>query len=146
MKSSSFLVAALLFALCSSAQQIKQTQAPGFVVDAFKAKFPKTTDVEWRKKGSAYEVMFDTGFGTGNQVLMDSTGKILSHIQSVASTDLPAPVSSAVTKQFPDFRVGESEKRNISGKITYKINLKGKVEEWDVIFSEDGTLLEKTAG
>jgi uncharacterized membrane protein YkoI len=145
MKKTLFLVAALVTTLCSSAQNIKQAQAPDLVVETFQKKFPRVTDVEWKKKGDAYEVMFDTGFGNDHRVLIDATGKIISHRQEIAITDLPAAVTSALAKQFPDFKIEDPEKREMNDATTYKMEVKGKTEEWKVIFSEDGKLLEKTA-
>lgn len=146
MKKVSFLVLALSAALFSCAQTISQASAPAVVVNAFQQQFPKASDVEWEKKGANYEVEFETGIkDKEHKLLIDPSGKILSHKQDIYKSELPAAVLNALVQQFPDHKIDDVEKIVANGVTTYKMEVKRKPQEWKVLFSEDGKLLDKVA-
>lgn len=144
MKKVSFVIAAVSIAFCSCAQNINPSQAPAVVVNAFQQQYPKAMDVEWEKKGVNYEVEFEVGVADKDHtMLIDPSGKILSHKQDLYKSDLPAVVLNAITKEFPDYKTDDIEKIETGGVTTYKLELKKKPEEWKVVFDNEGKLLEK---
>lgn len=146
MKKVSFVIAAVSIALCSCAQNINPSQAPAVVINAFQQQYPKATDVEWEKKGPNYEVEFEVGVADKDHtMLIDPSGKIISHKQDIYQSELPTAVLNAISKEFPDYKTDDVEKTEAAGITTYKLEVKKKPEEWKVIYSADGKLLEKIA-
>ncbi len=146
MKKVSFALAALCITCFSCAQNIHPSQAPAVVVNAFQQQYPKATDVEWEKKGVNYEVEFEVGVADKDHtVLIDPTGKMISHKQDISKTELPTAVLNAISKEFPEYKTDDVEKIEAAGITTYRLELKKKPEEWKVVFDENGKLLEKTA-
>lgn len=146
MKKASLLILALSATLFSCAQTINPASAPAVVVNAFQQQFPKANDIEWEKKGANYEVEFEIGIkDKDHKLLIDPSGKILSHKQDIYKSELPAAVLNAIAQQFPDHKIDDVEKIEANGVTTYKMEVNRKPEEWKVLFSEDGKLLDKIA-
>jgi len=144
MKKVSLVIASLTIALCSCAQNINPSQAPAVVVNAFQQQYPKATDVEWEKKGANYEVEFEVGVADKDHtMLIDPSGKIISHKQDIYKSELPTAVLNALSKEFPDYKTDDVEKIEAAGVTTYKMEVKKKPEEWKVLFDAEGKLLEK---
>lgn len=146
MKKVSFIIASVGIALCSCAQNINPSQAPAVVVNAFQQQYPKATDVEWEKKGENYEVEFEVGVADKDHtMLIDPSGKIISHKQDIYKSELPTAVLNALSQQFPEYKIDDVEKIEAAGVTKFKMEVKKKPEEWKVVFSPDGKLLEKIA-
>ncbi len=146
MKKVSLIIASLSGALYSCAQNIHPSQAPAVVVTAFQQQYPKATDVEWEKKGVNYEVEFEVGVADKDHtMLMDPSGKIISHTQEIDKSELPTALLNALSKEFPDYKTDDVEKIETGGIVTYRMEVKKKTEEWKVVFDENGKLLDKIA-
>jgi len=146
MKHLSLSALAVSLSLISCAQNMSHTQVPAVVINAFQQQFPKASDVEWERKGPVYEVEFETGLsGKDHTVLIDSLGKITSHKQDITEQELPAAVLQAIKQQFNGYRLDDMESIDTNGTMTYKTELKKKPEEWKVLFSADGKILQKIA-
>lgn len=126
------------------AQYVSQSAIPSVVTNAFAKQFPKANDVDWEKKGDLYEVEFETGLtNREHEILMDAGGKLVYHKQDIDESELPQAVKESVVKEFAGFSVGEIEKIESEGATTYEVEVKKSPEEWDVVFSADGKILEK---
>jgi len=146
MKNLSLSALAVSLSLISCAQNMSQTHIPAIVVNAFQQQFPKASDVEWKRKGPVYEVEFETGLsGKDHTVLMDSLGRMASHKQDITEQDLPAAVLQTIKQQFPGYKLDDIESIDTNGTMTYKAELKKKPEEWKMVFSADGNVLQKIA-
>lgn len=146
MKKVSFVIVAVSIALCSCAQNIHPSQAPAVVVNAFQQQYPKATDVEWEKKGANYEVEFEVGVADKDHtMLIDPSGKIISHKQDIYKSELPTALLNAISREFPDYKIDDVEKTEAGGVTTYNMEVKKKPEVWKVVFGLDGKLLEKIA-
>lgn len=146
MKKVSFVIAAVSIAFCSCAQNINPSQAPAVVINAFQQQYPKATDVEWEKKGANYEVEFEVGVADKDHtMLIDPSGKIISHKQDIDQSELPTAVLNTISKEFPGYKTDDVEKTETGGVTTYKLEVKKKPEEWKVVFDGEGKLLEKIA-
>ena len=55
--------------------------------------------------------------------------------------DVPAAVTQAVTKQYPNAKVSSWSKELEDGKPTYEASVVGGSSKRDVVFAEDGSLL-----
>lgn len=144
MKTLSLLIAASSFSLLSCAQNIKPSEAPAVVLNAFTSKFPRATDVEWEKKGSHYEVEFETGSGgRDHKMLIDSTGKVIFHKQEIRESDLTEAVKATLTRNFPGYRLDDIEKTENNGILSYKLEVKKGREEWKLVLDAGGKMLEK---
>jgi uncharacterized membrane protein YkoI len=144
MKNFRLLLLASSVSLLSCAQNLPESRVPAVVINAFKAKYPRATDVEWEKKGPHYEVEFETGVkGRDHKLGLDSTGAILFHKQDISRADLPAAVMQAIEKNFPGWRTDDPEKTERNGVISYQVEVKRQGEEWEVSFDPEGNILDK---
>ena len=140
------LTFSVYLSLNSCAQEINQNNVPAVVVTSFQQHFEKASDVEWKKKGNLYEVEFETGvLRSDHEVCIDSLGVIVSHRQDLAESDLPEQVKAVVSQNFPGFRIEDIEKMEKGKTVYYELELEKRFEEWKVIISQEGKILEKAA-
>ena len=138
-------LAGVCISLAACGQNISQTKVPAVVVNSFQQQYPKTNDVEWERKGSLYEVEFETGLsGVDHKILLDSLGKITYHKVDINESELPEQVKSSISQQFAGYRVDDVKKIESNGLVTYTAELKKKPEEWKITFGFDGKILDKT--
>lgn len=150
MKTSILILFAAMLSMVSCAQNIPKVNVPAVVVNSFQQKYPKANDVEWKRKGPLYEVEFETGLaGNDHTMLLDSLGKISYHKADIAQSDLPDMVKKTISGQYPGYAIHDVEKIENSGAITYivtyKVELKKRSEEWEIVFDADGRILSKVA-
>ncbi|GAB3747037.1 hypothetical protein [Spirosoma pomorum] len=115
---------ALVSPFSSQAQEIPSAAVPVSVKNAPKAKFPGTTDSDWKKVGSQYKASFDMS-KVDHDAVFTASGQLRSHDYDIAYSDLPALVKIAVTKQFPAYRPDGADKQEANGRVTYKVELDG---------------------
>ncbi|KAA9340090.1 PepSY-like domain-containing protein [Adhaeribacter soli] len=114
-----FLSASSFF---SFAQDIKETEVPSVVMNSFKGQFADALKPEWEKKGSNYEVEFNSGT-IERKVILDASGKVLMQKQEIALTELPASIASALKQNYGSYELEEAEKIEFDGKTYYEVEL-----------------------
>ncbi len=140
-------IATMGLATAAHAQKLPAAQVPAPVQAAFTKAFPNALDVEWKASGTQYKVEFETGLvSSDHEAWYDATGKLLRHEEELSSNDLPAAVSAAITKDFPGYRVDDSERITMDGVVSYIVELKQKGQpEWKVAYDVAGKQLQKQA-
>lgn len=132
-----------LFSAATFAQDIHHSQVPSVVANNFKKEFPKASDIEWEMDGENYNVEFETGWGTDHEIWYDASGKMIKHVEEIASKDLPAPVSSKIKSDFSELRIDGAKKITEGSDVSYSVELENFTEEWKVIFSSAGEILHQ---
>jgi len=140
------LAAALFFAGTAVAQDIPQSQVPAGIVSNFQKAFPNATDVEWEMDGNLYKVEFETGVQKfDHDVWYDDAGQLLKHKEEISKNSLPKQVTAGVKKAFKGYRIDDVEKITEGGKVTYKLEVKSRTEEWELTLDSNGNVLTKVA-
>ena len=141
MKKIIFLAGSLFYSVIAFAQEIRTDEVPSVVLNTFKQKFPKAADVEWKLKNQLYNVEFEVG-RLDHEAWINKTGNIVKHKQDIGQYDLPKEVAGSISKNYKGFRIDDSEKIETGGKSLYKVELKTASKEEDVVFDQNGKLVE----
>ena len=123
----------------SKAQDLKQDQVPSVVLNAFQTKYPKATDVEWELKGELYEADFEIG-RTDYNVWIDKSGTIKKQKEDFPKTQLPAAVAEKIKNEFKDYQIDGVDRIEENGKVYFLVDLDGRPDDREVLFSENGTV------
>lgn len=136
MKTYMFVVALLI---CSTimGQDISQSQVPSVVVNTFISKFPKTTGLEWERKGELYEAEFDVK-NIDHKALLDLSGKLIMFKHDIRPSDLPKIVRNTIRNQYKGYRIDDVEKVDNDGIIFYQVDLDGQPNDQKLVITKDG--------
>jgi uncharacterized membrane protein YkoI len=144
MKKIMVLVALVLTISLAHAQKLKETDLPAAVKDSFAKRFPQAKNVSWSKENDAeYEAEFKIN-GTEQSVNFDQAGKWLMTETEIKKSELPAAVQASIAKEFPGYKIEETEKTESAANGSfYEIEVeKGKVT-YEVQISADGKVIKK---
>ena len=143
MKTIQVMIVMLGLATASCAQDIPQNAVPSVVLNAFGAKYPNATDVDWEKKGEVYNVGFEIG-KTDHEAWFDAAGKVIKVETDISKKELPAAVQSAIAKHYAGYRTDDADKIEKDGKTYYKVELDGNMGDRTVVFDAQGTEMTDT--
>jgi hypothetical protein len=128
-----------------SAQKMDAGKVPAAVTSAFKVKFPGAAKTTWEmEKANEYEAGFMLN-GEEVSANFDKTGKLLETETEIKITALPAAVQSSISNNFAGFKIKEASRieSTIHGKC-FEAEIKKGKESFDVMFTVDGKMLNKT--
>lgn len=137
---------ALVLTLISTitlAQDINPSQVPSLVTNSFKKDFPKASDIEWEMDGANYNVEFEIGWGVDHEIWYDATGKMIKHVEEITKSDLPKAITDKIGTDFKDLRIHDAKKISEVTQLNYAVELENMTEEWKVIFSSTGEVVQK---
>lgn len=136
----------LIFAICLAgastvavAQDIRQSEVPSVVLNAFQSKFSNAADVEWEMKGDLYKVEFEIG-KFDHDLWIDKNGKVVKHKEELSKSDLPPAINDKIKAEYKDYRVDDVYKIESDGKVTYEVDLDGNRGDREITFAPDGTV------
>lgn len=135
-----------------SAQDIKETEVPAPVMEAFKKQFLNVKKAEWEKEGANYEAEFELvqvpmdGKGKKREIEKSveytASGELIQVEEEIEVSALPAAVNDYVSKNYPGKKIKEASKiTEASGAVKYE----AEVEKEDLIFDNNGNFLSKEA-
>ena len=136
-----FVVTLTLFtySLASFAQKdVDASEVPVVVQDAFKAEFANATDVEWEMKDNQYEAEYELQDDTDYHVLFDASGTMIGRKHEIEETELPAEVTAAIKKDYPDYEVDDAEMLVKDGETYYQVELEKFLRDKETIYSASG--------
>mgnify|MGYP005814083851 CR=1 FL=1 len=136
----------LIFAICLAgastvavAQDIRQSEVPSVVLNAFQSKFSNAADVEWEMKGDLYKVEFEIG-KFDHDLWIDKNGKVVKHKEELSKSDIPPAINDKIKTEYKDYRVDDVYKIESDGKVTYEVDLDGNRGDREITFAPDGTV------
>lgn len=135
------LFVAVIISSAVFAQDIPASQVPQAVKNALKAKFPKTTGLDWEMKGELYEAEFDVNM-VDHKALLDASGKFVIFKRDIRAAKLPQAVRNTIQSQYKDFRIDDAEKLEKEGIIYYQVELDGKPHDQKLVFTADGKIAD----
>jgi len=128
-------------AQASKTSGIRSKDVPQAVLNTFNNRFPKATDVEWKKKGDDYNVSFDLN-RIDHHATFGRSGTLQEHGKELSSSMIPAAIRAAVTRDYPQHRIDEVQ-TVLRNKVTnYDVSLDGR-PDLKVLYSASGKLLKK---
>ena len=121
-----------------------ETQVPGKVASAFKAKFPTAQDVQWGKESaSEFEAEFKLN-GKEMSANFDANGTWLETEAKLPARDLPAPVLAALKAQFGNSKVEKAESLEKAGEaVVYEVRLEQDEATLEVVLDASGKIIRK---
>lgn len=131
------LVAAVFIYSAVLSQDIPASQVPSVIVNTLNAKFPKTTGLEWEKKGDLYEAEFDVN-NVDHKALLDASGKLVMFKRDIRPADLPKIVRNTIRNQYKGYRIDDAEKLEKNGVIFYQVDLDGQPDDQKLVITKDG--------
>jgi len=141
MKKIILLTTALFYSVISFAQDIRANEVPSVVLNTFKQKFPKATDVEWELENKLYKVEFEIS-RKDHEAWISSEGSVVKHKQDLKATDLPKAVTASIAANYKGFRIDDVDKIETGANTLYKVELKTSSQEQDVFFDQNGKVVE----
>ncbi|MCE1188257.1 MAG: hypothetical protein LWX56_03870 [Ignavibacteria bacterium] len=121
----------------------KQVNVPELVKKEFAAKYPKATKVKWGiEKPGEYEAEFDLN-KSEMSVVIDEKGNVLEVETEMKEAELPQAVKATIAKDFAGYKIGEVEKSDAKGVVSYEMEAKKDKAEFELVFNGNGKLLKK---
>ena len=114
---------------------------PAAVQKAFAQKFAKATEIKWGKENSnEYEADFVLE-GINMSANFATDGTWLETETTIPVSQLPAGVTAAIAKQYPNSTVIEADKIESAGKVTlYETEIKTGTKKKEVVFDDKGVV------
>ena len=123
--------------------QTKRATPPAAVLATFRSQYANARDIEWETDDVIYNVEFDIG-NIDYEAWYDANGVRLMHKEDIRTNALPQAVSSAITRDYPGFRIDdEPNKIYINSETIYEISIEKGKTELDVYYLSDGTFLKE---
>ena len=126
------------FFMQAQAQDLKATDIPMAVTDAFDKAYPTVETVDWSKSGKNFEAEYkeDT---LSRSVTYNSSGSLVETNMEILDADLPASVMDYVSENYKDYMVTETYKiEDENGEVTYEAKIKGM----DLTFDSTGKFVK----
>lgn len=130
-----------MFTLIVTAACAQKITVPEKVSKAFKDKFPNASDVKWGKENAKeYEAEFKLN-GTAISANFYSDGSWTETESTIKTSELPAPVTTAIKTKYPAGEITLAEKVEKPGKTYYETVVKTNGKKKEVEISPDGKFL-----
>ena len=123
------------------AEEADEVEPPAAVEQAFQSEHPTATGVAWTMEEGGYEASF-TENGTAESVVYAASGAAGAVETEIAVADLPAAVTAALARDYAGQTVTEAARIVSNGETTYEAEVTVNGNRQDLIFREDGTLVE----
>lgn len=128
----------------SFGQDISRREVPSIIRNNFQNEFPKAKDTEWEKTGEDYKVEFEIGFWNDDHTAWyDREGKLVKHKKEISKRELPPAIHSVLDEKYRWFLITDVEQVTADDQITYRVELKSFIQEWEVLFNPAGEIIEQ---
>lgn len=135
------ITGAVLGTAAQDKNKVDTAQVPAAVKTAFSTTFPNSSDMEWMKKDNHYKVAFMMN-NSKHYAKFDESGKVMSRGMEIPVSQLPAPVSAAIQKDYPNYKVEKAYTEIENGTTNYKVSFEGK-EDRKIMYDATGTRLKE---
>lgn len=125
---------------------------------AFTTMYPNATRVTWYQYKPAtmkvdpvewYYVLDEKDYyvsflmDDADHIAWYDNGKWIHSSTSIDNTDLPTPISQAITTQFPGYVITEVDLEKGKNDLMYEVNLEKGADQWKVHFTPTGSIVKK---
>ena len=139
MKTLMFIVLAIGLVSVAEAQDISQNEVPSVVLNEFQSKYPKATDVEWNLSSDLYQVEFEVD-RKDHDLWIDKSGAIKKQKIDIPQAQLPDVIKQKIGSEFKGYQIDDIDRIEEDGKVSFLVDLDGKVDDREVLFTEDGKI------
>jgi len=138
MKKLILLVVITVFMMQVQAQKLMTKDVPAAITTAFAKANPTILNAEWSKAGNDYAAQF-TAKNLVTTVTYDASGVLLNTVEIVSVTELPAPATEYLKKNYKMEEVEKVSKiTNANNVASYLVKVKGI----DLTFDLMGTFIK----
>ncbi|MCC4228464.1 PepSY-like domain-containing protein [Zunongwangia profunda] len=132
------LVSLLIGAGCESDDEDDfRADVPSVVLNAFQSNYPKASDVEWEMLGDDYQVDFEIE-RVDYEAIFSAEGDMLKYKYEISSTELPEAVKKAITANYANYQIDDTDILVINKDLYYQVELDGKPDK-HLVLNEDGS-------
>ncbi|WP_041578888.1 PepSY-like domain-containing protein [Zunongwangia profunda] len=132
------LVSLLIGAGCESDDEDDfRADVPSVVLNAFQSNYPKASDVEWEMLGDDYQVDFEIE-RVDYEAIFSAEGDMLKYKYEISSTELPEAVKKAITTNYGNYQIDDTDILVINKDLYYQVELDGKPDK-HLVLNEDGS-------
>lgn len=142
MKTFKIFMLSLLVTTFAMAQDLKTSDLPMAVSDAFAQGNANATDVEWKKDSDNYKVEFDMG-RMEHEIWYSASGEVVKKEQDIAASELPQAIKDAIKSKYPDHRIDDVEMKWANNETTYEVELEKGKEDWKLVFDPNGMIVHE---
>ncbi len=129
----------------NEAEASDAVEPPAAVVAAFQSGHAGATDLSWSQESDGgYEASFTEG-GEHMSVIYTAAGAPGEVETEIAVADLPAAVTATLARDYAGTTVNEAARIVAAGKTTYEAEITENGRPRDLVFQENGTLVESAA-
>jgi hypothetical protein len=129
-----------IFCLCSGCQKLSALDVPATVRSAFAKDYPNAKFSTWDKETFEGKIVYEAeGVVVGNtsrNVMYSPEGNVVQVEDAIPFSAVPASITGAVSKQFPNAEIKSAEKRTHGEKVEYALKLKGATVKMVVVDSD----------
>ena len=128
--------------LAAYSQNINESDIPNAVKNTFKTNYPDVIIVKWELEHGNYEAEFKAD-NIEKTAIIDKTGNLIALETEISISALPEIIKSTFKNDFPSAKLKEASKIEKAGEINYEAEIKDGNTSWDLVYSENGKLLER---
>ena len=114
-----------------------RADVPSVVLNAFQSNYPKASDVEWEMLGDDYQVDFEIE-RVDYEAIFSAEGDMLKYKYEISSTELPEAVKKAITANYANYQIDDTDILVINKDLYYQVELDGKPDK-HLVLNEDGS-------
>ncbi|NIJ44193.1 hypothetical protein FHR24_000632 [Wenyingzhuangia heitensis] len=144
MKHSVLIATTLLTFGFTQAQDLFTSEIPSVILNNFNLKYPKARDVEWERKGTNYEVEFETNWNKDHEIWYSATGEIVKHKEDISKKELPEKIQNKINIDFKGYYINDVERVVAYNKTHYKMDVNALLKDnWEIVIDQNGEILSK---
>lgn len=141
-KTIAYTVALLVMAFTIRAQDLKESEVPTKVKDAFAKKFPGKK-AQWEKEGPDFEAEFEMD-DIESSAIFDPEGTFKELEQAIKSSDIPKIITDYCADKYAGHKISETSKITLAnGNVRYETELRKGKEHIDLLFDSKGNFISR---
>jgi len=138
MKKLILLVAVVLTAGISQAQDVKASSVPDVVISKFANLYPGTKAEQWKNINGNYETKFTNG-GSKMCVVINTSGNVVETATMIKESELPKPAIDYIAKTYVKKKATDTRRITESGG---NVKYEAVVEDSRVYFDNNGAFVK----
>jgi hypothetical protein len=142
------LVAIIGFSSTSSTQEeaLGKKDVPKVILDAFHKSYPKATIKGYSRESDQGNVSYEIESieaKTHRDISYTADGSVIAIEESLTYLDLPEPIRSAITKEYPSAKVLTCERVIKRSTTQFELLVRSGNQKHELVFNADGSLVKK---
>jgi len=135
------LLVFIFFIGTAYAQNIKQSNVPAVVLNAFKLKFSNATNVNWKLDKGNYIVDFKVN-NKNSKLVLNDRGKIMKHEKDLYVSEIPKSVLETIRSRVALFDVNDADRFEEGDNVKYRVLFEISGKDYEFWLDAKGKLLK----